>query len=401
MKMTVSIGVGIGDAVDAEKAVQAAVEQARAQLGGAPVQAAYITATVDYEAARVHTAFREALAGVPLHGVTTSLGVLTAAGVRNEGHGALAVMLVGGAPGTAFVASSTEADGRRAGEAAARALVRKAGGKPPRMILFNASPGMEEAMLEGIASVCPDVPCQGGSAADHAIAGQWSVFTHEGPVPAGVSLLGLFGEMRVGTALSTPYSPTGVAARATGAEGRTLLTLDGQPAAQVLGRWLEGAIDDQVRSGGNILAQTALRPIAVRRGVSRRDHYVTVHPAHVHADRGSVDVFARIEPQDEVCLMTGTAEGLVNDVAHLIDMALAQGGLNSREVKGAALIFCAGCAGALGPRVDEGLRTFSRLLPGVPLLGLCTFGEQGYIPGLGNVHQDLSLSLTLFADPRP
>ena len=399
--MTVWIGVGVGDAVDAEKAVQAAVEQARAQLGGATAQAAYITATVDYEASRVHTAFREALAGVPLHGVTTSLGVLTAAGVRNEGHGAVAVMLVGGAPGTAFVAASTEADGRRAGEAAARELVRKAGGRMPRMILFNASPGAEESMLEGIASVCPDVPCQGGSAADHAIAGQWSVFTHEGPVPTGVSLLGLFGEVRVGTALCTPYTPTGTMARATAAEGRTLLTLDGQPAAQVLGRWMEGAIDDQVRSGGNILAQTALRPIAVRRGVSQRDHYVTVHPAHVHADRGSVDVFARIEPRDEVCLMTGTAEGLVNEVAHLIDLALAQGNLTTRDVKGAALIFCAGCAGALGPRVDEGLRTFTRLLPGVPLLGLCTFGEQGYIPGLGNVHQDLSLSLTLFANGRP
>jgi len=40
---------------------------------------------------------------------------------------------------------------------------------------------------------------------------------------------------------------------------------------------------------------------------------------------------------------------------------------------------------------------WQRLLPGVPMLGLCTFGEQGHIPGLGNVHQDLSLSLTLFA----
>ena len=395
--MTVSIGVGIGDAVDAVKAVQAAVEQARAQLGGAPIQAAYVTATVDYEAAQVHAAFREALAGVPLHGVTTSLGVLTPLGVRNDGHGAVAVMLVGGAPGTAFVASSTESDGHRAGEAAARELVRKAGGKQPRMILFNASPGVEEAMLAGIARVCPDVPCQGGSAADHAIAGEWSVFTHEGPVSSGVSLLGIFGETRVGTALSTPYSPTGVKARATAAEGRTLLTLDGKPAAQVLGQWLEGSIDHQVRTGGNILAQTALRPIAVRRGTGNRDHYVTVHPAHVHPDKGTVDVFARIEPEDEVCLMSGTAEGLVSEVARLIDMALAQGELTTRDVKGAALIFCAGCAGALGPRIDEGLKAFSRLLPGVPMLGLCTFGEQGYIPGLGNVHQDLSLSLTLFA----
>jgi hypothetical protein len=397
MKMTVSIGVGVGAAADAEKAVRAAVEQARTQLGGLPAQAAYLTATVDYDAARVHAAFREALPGVALHGVTTSLGVLTPAGVLNEGYGAVAVMLLGGVPGTAFVASSTEADGRRAGEAAARELVRRAGGRMPRMILFNASPGEEEAMLEGIASVCPDVPCQGGSAADHAIAGQWSVFTHEGPVPAGVSLLGVFGEVRVGTALSTPYSPTGERARATGAQGRTLLTLDGQPAARVLARWMDGAIDDQMRSGGNILAQTALRPIAVRRGVGQGEHYVTVHPAHVHADKGTVDVFARIEPEDEVCLMSGTAEGLVNEVAHLIDKSLAQGGLTVRDVKGASLIFCAGCAGALGPRIDEGLRTFARLLPGVPVLGLCTFGEQGHIPGLGNVHQDLSLSLTLFA----
>ncbi|HEX8441568.1 FIST signal transduction protein [Archangium sp.] len=395
--MTIAIGVGLGDAVDAVKAVQAAVEQARAQLGGVPAQAAYITSTVDYEVTRVHAAFREALAGVPLHGVTTSLGVLTPAGVRNEGHGAVAVMLVGGAPGTAFVAASQEAEGRRAGEAAARELVRKAGGKMPRMILFNASPGEEEGMLTGIASVCPDVPCQGGSAADHAIAGQWSVFTQEGPVPAGVSLLGIFGEGRVGTALSTPYSPTGERARATRTQGRTLLTLNGQPAARVLGRWLEGAIDHQVSSGGNILAQTALRPIAVRRDVGSRTHYVTVHPAQIHADTGAVDVFALIEPEDEVCLMTGTAEGLVAEVAHLIDAALAHGNLTTRDVKGATLIFCAGCAGALGPRIDEGLRTFSRLLPGVPVLGLCTFGEQGHIPGLGNVHQDLSLSLTLFA----
>jgi hypothetical protein len=334
---------------------------------------------------------------VALHGVTTSLGVLTPSGVRNSGSGAVAVMLFGGEPGSALVASSLEKEGRKAGEAAAQALVRQAGGKQPKMILFNASPGLEEDMLLGIASVCPNVPCQGGSAADHAIAGQWSVFTHEGPVPAGVSLLGIFGEVQLGTALSTPYAPTGTTAKATGTEGRTLMTLDGQPASQVLGRWLEGAIDHQVRSGGNILAQTALRPIAVRRGTGSGDHYVTVHPAQVHPDKGTVDVFARIEPGDEVCLMSGSPEALVSEVAHLIDAALEQGGLTTKDVKGAALIFCAGCAGALGSRIDEGLRTFSRLLPGVPMLGLCTFGEQGYIPGLGNVHQDLSLSLTLFA----
>jgi hypothetical protein len=29
---------------------------------------------------------------------------------------------------------------------------------------------------------------------------------------------------------------------------------------------------------------------------------------------------------------------------------------------------------------------------------MCTFGEQGFIPGLGNVHQDLSVSLLLIGE---
>ncbi len=31
----------------------------------------------------------------------------------------------------------------------------------------------------------------------------------------------------------------------------------------------------------------------------------------------------------------------------------------------------------------------------VPVLGFCTFGEQGVIPGLGNVHSNLSVALVL------
>ncbi|WP_224362605.1 FIST signal transduction protein [Hyalangium versicolor] len=395
--MTLCIGVGVGDQSDAVLAVRSAVEQARAQLGRTPPLAAYITCTVDHDAAQVHAAFKSALGEVALHGVTTSLGVLTPEGVLNPGSGAVAVMLFGGEPGAVFAASSLEKDGRQAGEAAAKALVQQAGGKQPRLILFNASPGLEEDMLQGLEKVCPGVPCQGGSAADHAIAGQWRVFTREGVALEGVSLLGFFGEVKLGTALSTPYAPTGIRAKATGAEGRSLKTLDGQPASQVLGGWLGDAIQRQVRMGGNILAQTALRPIAVRRTAGKKDHYVTVHPAQIHAEAGTVDVFARIEPGDEVCLMSSSPEALVSEVAHLIDVALEQGNLTTRDVKGATLIFCAGCAGALGNRINEGLRSFHRLLPGVPMLGLCTFGEQGYIPELGNVHQDLSLCLTLFA----
>jgi hypothetical protein len=385
------IGVGVGEAAGTAVAIRDAVQQAMAALGGAPPRGAYITATVEHDAAQVFQAFREQLGGVPLHGVTTSLGVLTPEGVKNQGQGAVAVMLFGGDEGLVRGASSVERDGFRAGaEAAARLLAQ---GSAPSLILFNASPGEEEAMLEGIASVLPGVPCQGGSAADHTIEGKWSVFTEQGPVVAGLSLLGVGAGFRVGTALRTPYLPTGEVARAE-ATGRRLERLGGEPAAQVLNRWLKGSIEHQARHGGNILAQTALQPIGIRRG---EQHLITVHPAQIHADSGAVDVFARIQTGDELCSLGATPEMLVEEVARVIDSALAHGGFSAAEVKGAALIFCAGCAGALGPRIDEGLAAFRERLPGVPVLGLCTFGEQGFVPGVGNLHQDLSLSLTLLA----
>ncbi len=391
--MSFKIAVGISEEAGTEEAARAALEQALGGLAGHTPRGAYVTATEEHEGARVHRALQRELPGVALHGVTTSLGVLTPGGVRNQGRGALAVMLFGGEEGLTRSAWSTASDGFQAGNEAARMLLERAGGRRPSVVLFNASPGEEEAMLEGVGAVLPGVPCQGGSAADHAIAGKWSVFTGEGPAPAGVSLLGVYGEPRVGTALKTPYIPLGEAAKAE-AEGRRLRRLGGEPAGLVLGRWLGEPVAHQVKHGGNILAQTALRPLGIRRG---QDHLIAVHPAQIHERTGEVDVFARILPGEEVCLLGATPELLVGEVARLIDAALAQGGLTAPEVKGGTLIFCAGCAGALGPRVEEGLASFQRLLPGVPVLGLCTFGEQGFVPGLGNLHQDLSLSLTLFA----
>ncbi|MEO1175099.1 MAG: hypothetical protein AAFX94_24050, partial [Myxococcota bacterium] len=63
----------------------------------------------------------------------------------------------------------------------------------------------------------------------------------------------------------------------------------------------------------------------------------------------------------------------------------------------AFLIYCAGCAGAVGPALDRGVAEWASRLPGVPLMGLCTFGEQGFVPGHGNRHGNLSVGLVLFA----
>lgn len=387
-------GLGISTAADTSTAVASAVMEAQAQLAGQPTGLAFVTATVEHDAQVVCKTLASVLPGVPIHGVTTSLGVLSKRGIVTSNDGAVAVLLfaatgnIGFAVGSAVLSDDAKAAGR------AVALQIKQSPLPPRVLLLNGSPGREEDILAGIAEVLADVPAFGGSAADHAIAGEWSVFTSQGAFTDAVSVAALCGDVPFSGALLAPFVPTDCAATVTQGQDRRLAALDGQPAAEVLNRWLGGSLDFQLEEGGNILAQTALRPLAVRHQTSQGEHFVTLHPAHVHAQDHSVDLFARVNPGDRICMMSGTVEGLT---AVLDDLyALTRQKLAAEQVRVAILIYCAGCAGAVGGLLHDALvEKLGKNLGDVPLLGLCTFGEQGFVPGLGNVHQDLSVSLLL------
>ncbi len=381
-----------------EAAVADAVHRARAQLDGREPGLALITATVEHAATRVFAAARAALPAVPLHGVTTSLGVLTSDGVIAGSDGVVGVLLLAaeGNIGFAVGHAALGSDARAAGRAAAEQLL--AAPLPPRVILFNSSPGREEDTLLGVADVLPGVPAFGGSAADHAIVGEWSVFTSAGAERDAVSLAALCGDIAFAGALQAPYVETAAQATVTAARDRRLQSLDREPAAAVLNRWLDDGLSGQLAEGGNILAQTALRPLAVRHQADSGQHHVTIHPAFIHPEDGSIDLFARIAEGDQLCLMSGTVEALTQVLADLHAQTSAR--LAPEKTRAALLIYCAGCAGAVGPELDQALRARLRpLLKDIPLLGLCTFGEQGHIPGLGNVHQDLSVSLLLLGEP--
>ena len=396
--ITASIGTSLNP--DTREAVHDALERARAGLAGKAPAVAVVTTTVDHPAKTSFAAFREGLgSNVAIHGATTSLGVLGHGGVIAGPDGSVGVMLLAADEGAhLFTASGAiGANARDSGRDAARQLsVRAKGLGDPRAILLHASPGKEEELLVGIAEVFPQAPVFGGSAADHAIAGEWSVFTEEGPQGNALSMVGFFGDLRAGGALVAPFEPSGSEGRVTAADDRVLASVDGRPAADVLGEWVGGAIDFQVREGGNVLAQTALRPLGKRRRGSDGDHFVTIHPAQIKRPAGTVDLFARTETGETLCAMRGTREGLIEAIPRVVADALATTGLKKDEVRAAILIYCAGCAGSVGALLDEGLkRHLGAQLPGTPLLGFCTFGEQGHVPGLGNVHQDLSLSLLL------
>jgi hypothetical protein len=400
-----SLQVGLGQSVqsDPAAAVREALEQAQQGMVDTVdgSELIYITSTIEYSAAAIFDALRQARPRALIHGITTSLGVLGTGGVQSGPHGALGLLLFRSCGDVRMAVGSAEieGDGQASGRAAAEQILAQGRGELPALLLFNAAPGLEESLLRSIAEILPGVPAYGGSAADHAIAGEWSVYTDRGPRQNAVTIAAFYGNLAFGGALIAPYRAAGPAATITSGEGRTLRALNGEPAAEVLNRWLGGSLDEQLRDGGNILAQTALRPLGIAHPTPLGVHYVTLHPAMVQLPAHAVELFAAITPGQELCLMDGSVEGLTTVLSELVQRAREQGGLRREQVRAGVLIYCAGCAGSVGPSLDVGLRQHLRAeLGDIPLLGMCTFGEQGYVPGLGNLHQDLSVSLVLFGD---
>ena len=382
-------GVGTSDRRDTTSAVFAAIDGARATMGGTEPGFAFVTCTVEHDADAVLAALRERLPDVEVHGITTSLGVLGSNGITMGPHGAVGVLLCGGG-GSTFRSSGGELDERNPKASArriAQAVADRAPGRRPGVLLVNASPGFEEDVLAGVGEVFPGVRAYGGSAADHAIAGQWRVLTSHGAFTNGLALTGVFG-VNVGAAYLAPYEPTSQLTHVEKAEGRTLVRLGDKSAGEQLVEW----VGDKIQPG-NVLAQTALDPLGVR--LPGKAGYITVHPARLYPD-GKLDVFARIPEGSVVCHMRGTETGLIDSLSRLLDTALADGAIAPEAVRAAFLIYCAGCAGAVGDRLGAGLqRHIGARLGKVPLIGVCTFGEQGHIRGVGNLHSNLSLGLVL------
>lgn len=397
---------GLGWSVHADTAVAItdAIAQALPLLHGSAPSVAFVTVTVEHDAQRVFAAVQAALPGVAIHGITTSLGLLGEKGVLSGPDGVVGVLLLAGAQGVRVAAGAAPlgADPAAAARSAAQQLLAQGDGELPRVILFNASPGHEEALLQALAEALPGVPAYGGSAADHAIAGEWSVFTSAGPQKEALSLVGIFGPVAVGGAIRAPYAPTARSGQVTASAGRTLQQLDGRPAAEVLNEWLDGTLSEQVQEGGNILAQTALRPLGIKCQTAAGVHWLTIHPAHINVPDRSVALFACAEPGQTLSVMNGSVAGLTTVLGELCTESLARAELTPSQVRLGILIYCAGCAGAIGPALDAGLREqLTGRLGGAPLLGMCTFGEQGFVPGFGNCHQDLSVSLLLIGDRAP
>lgn len=363
---------------------------------GAPPQLVVVVCTEEHDLEQLCRTTRAAFPQAQVAGTTTAVGVVTeqqfwegpAVGMFGvlDPHGAYGVALVplDGAP-------------RRAAATAMRAAGAAAGrpGELPECALMFGVAGHEERLLEGIHDVVgPKMPVLGGSAGDQDFSGRWRLSTHAHASPDAVVVVAMFPSAPLRWAHRSGYTPTQHNGRVTRASGRRLYEIDGEPAGDVYARWTGIRVDATLEPATSLLARTTLSPIGRRVGmVAQLPIYALSLPNAILADR-SMEMLTEMATGDELVLMEGTAEALLNRTTR----AVAAARLN-RPILGGITIHCVCYALAIGKHKAEISARVRDALGDVPVLGWFTHGEQGpRVDGGGNMHANLMTTAVLFGD---
>lgn len=396
---------------DPTRALEQAYQDLTTRLGDQTPDWVLISSTIAYDAPTLYDAWCTLeRPSKHVHGLSSSRGVMTERGHHGgEPRRALALWGVSdedgdfgvGAASLSDPATSTPHDAARA--ALDQALARAGRpGQVPQAVWVSTVPGIEEQVLKGVESYLGDqVLIMGGSAADDDVSGRWQLWSSDGVESHDVILSVLFPSGEIFIGFQSGYEPTEHHGVVTKSSGRHLMEIDGEPAAQVYHRWSQEAlIGGEVEAGGNIMAQTSMhplgRPVNQLHGIT---YYQLSHPAYVSAE-GGMELFTEVEVGEQVFMMRGTRDSLVERAGRIGRSLLQIHQLEQERVQGALVIYCAGCMMAIEDRMPSVVDGLTQALPDVPLLGAYTFGEQGCFLGGENRHANMMIAVMLWLDER-
>ncbi|MDO9528503.1 MAG: FIST N-terminal domain-containing protein [Syntrophales bacterium] len=403
---TKKVQVGYGWSVKNEEseAVEEAVSSVKAQLGDNTPEFALLFSTVGYDPAEILNEVRKCLPNTSIYGGTSCLSVQTADGLHVGEVGSLALLAVSSQNITFGVGGADIEDftsAREAGKAAVQAAI-EATGKDglPKLVLMTAAPGEEEELLLGINDIIGnDIPVIGGSSGDNDITGQWRQFANDNVYSNGISLTAIYTDLKIGWAFEAGYLRTENRGEVTRAEGRVIYEIDGRPAAEVYNEWTGGLVSEELDNGGSVLSKTTIYPLAKVINGEEEEYSLSIHPLSINATDHSLSVFANVEDGDELMLMHGDWELLLNRALTTPSKALESNNISEDDVVFGIYTFCAGTM--LSIPEDEMPKMPSlvgSVIGDAPFIGTFTFGEQGYIVGVGNCHGNLVNSMIVFTD---
>ena len=404
-EILIHVGSGWSANIDEVKAVEEAVSSVKTQLEGESPDFAVLFSTASYDSDMVLSEVRRLLPDVRIYGGTSCLAVQTKDGFHAGENGSLALLAVA-SKNISFGVGGVNIDdfpsAREAGKSAIQAAIDATGKKgTPKLVLITGSVGREEELLAGIEDVIgKDVPVLGGSAGDNTITGDWKQFANENVYSNGISLTAIYTDLKIGWAYEAGYLRSENRGTITRADGRIIYEIDNRPAAEVYNEWTGGiVVAEELETGGSILSASSYYPLAKIIKNEEKEYTLSIHPLSFNATDHSLEVFANIEEGDEVMLMHGDWELLLNRALTTPLKALESESLSKEDVSFGIYTYCGGTMLAIPeeerPKIPVLVKT---AIGDAPFIGTFTFGEQGHIRGVGNLHGNLVNSMIVFTE---
>ena len=374
-----------------ENAKEAGIELAKMATEGLQnKKIGMLYTSADYNQQEVIDGVKEIVPDLPIVGCTSSGAIIVPDGIITSEHGFAGMLVLDDCDLCVGVASHEAGlDAREIGREVALEALEKAGKDyAPSYYYMVASPKEEEYYVKGIQDVIGDVPFFGGSAADNAIVGDWSIFDNTKIFSDGVAVAFFYTDKLVETVYTGSYEETENVGVITKVDGdRKLVEIDHEPALKKYASWI--GIDADELKGGNLLTTSITKPLGVKDVLG--DLVVIRHPMSGNDDY-SMNLGNKVVENTAVIQMNTTVDGLIESTKNAVKEL-------KEEIESPGAYFLVHCGGrkvGIGDRIEEVYNKIKEETLEVPFIAIFTFGEYGYKNHTRNTCGGLMLSFTCF-----
>ena len=419
--MTSEAAVGWSVNPDYSIAVGEAVASAKSKLNGKQPNFAYVVYISEENHDAIIAEVRKQVgSGVKIYGHTSNT-IITNDGVIDNQPFAIGVLLVASEGVTFGIGSVDQSDyvknSSDAGKIAITEAIKDAGkdlSLKPEMVFYMGTTlrGGESEILSGIASVIgKDVPVVGGNAKDFGprLQNNWRQFTDKATYNSGLILVAVYTDKKIGWGFESTFKSIDKKGIATKTDGFRIVEIDNRPALDVYNEWIGGEFYKKLNDGEfnskeekvdlPLVQQfTLVNPIAKTvKGDNNQIGQFAIAPIPDAQDikDKSITVYAQVNVGDELSLYRGTWQVAVNRMETIPADALSRANLKKGEGAFAMMAFCNGLQAIIPTEEFKKISAITNDILGAPFLGAITSGEQGPIPGVGNVNANIIESVVV------
>jgi hypothetical protein len=375
-----------------ESAFEAGKETAeKAKHGLKDSKVGMLFTSVDYNQTEVMKGVKSVVGDTPIVGCTSSGAIIVPDGVITSDHGFAGMLLLDDENMVVGAAGSPlkNGDARETGRMVAMEALDRAGlDYAPSYYYMVASPKEEEYYVKGIQDIIGDVPFFGGSAADNALSGDWSIFCDGNSFSDGVAVIFFYTDKPIETVYTGAYHESKNVGIITKIDGdRKLVEIDGEPALKKYAEWTNKNPDELM--GMDLLVASITAPLGVKDTIG--DLIAIRHPMGGNKDY-SINIGNKLAVNTAIIQMECTVDELISSTGTTLK------DVNNKLDTPAAyfLVHCGGRKMGIGDRIEEVHKELVKASKGVPFITIFTFGEYGYNEHTRNTCGGLMLSFTGF-----